>query len=69
MADAGGAAIAVAPGEGAPAGGPHPGQLSRVLHVPGTIAIVVSAVTPAASVFIIAPVAFLTVGTGTSGRS
>lgn len=65
MADTGGAAIAVAPGEGTPAGGPHPGQLSRVLHVLGTIAIVVSAVTPAASVFIIAPVAFFAVGTGT----
>jgi amino acid transporter len=38
--------------------------LQRVLHVFGTLAIVVSAVTPAASVFIIAPVAFTTVGTG-----
>lgn len=44
---------------------PPPGQLARALHVLGTIAIVVSAVTPAASVFIIAPVAFATVGTGT----
>src|SRR5579875_453211 len=39
--------------------------LARVLHLVGTIAIVVSAVTPAASVFIIAPVAFTTIGTGT----
>ena len=43
MADTGDATIAVAPSGEASAGGPHPGQLSRVLHVPGTIAIVVSA--------------------------
>lgn len=48
---------------GSAAGSQHV-PLQRVLHVFGTLAIVVSAVTPAASVFIIAPVAFTTVGTG-----
>ncbi len=64
-------AAATRPGPATPTGvsggsatDPPPG-LARALHVLGTIAIVVSAVTPAASVFIIAPVAFATVGTGT----
>ncbi len=66
MEDLGGSATVIpAGGERAPSAEPHRRHLARALQVLGTIAIVVSAVTPAASVFIIAPVAFLTVGTGT----
>lgn len=45
-------------------GGHYRQELSRVLSVVGNIALTVSAITPASSLFIIVPVLFLTVGTG-----
>ena len=45
-------------------GGPYRQQLARVLRVTGNVAISLSLVTPAASVFVIGPVAFRQQGSG-----
>src|SRR5215472_11511954 len=47
-----------------PAGGQYRAQLRRAINILGNVAISVSGITPTASVFIIAPVAFVAQGSG-----